>query len=397
MRRSLPAWGALFAIGLAGHAAAADLPWKDLRPTAVLSDLGGPVDFALASDGSVWWNEYYTGNVTRYDPATGSREVRFHADPVPQGVERGLVGLALDPDVGRNGVFYVYYTVADAAHPEGGTNRLSRVDHEQETVLLTLSAARLHNGGRILIAPDGSLFVATGENDRGTPAQDPASLLGKVLHLYADGRPAPGNLQGHVYSMGHRNMYGLAYNTKTHQLFATENGNAERDEVNLILAGGNYGWPSCEGLVQYDYAKGQDTDRPCDDPRFTPPLGEFYANRTAAPTGAAVLDGKLYWASWNEGSIHRLVQASDGRWTDEMLFRQPGRINDLEAGLDGRSLYFSNWTHILRLAVPVEAPPAGPNPAAPVPTPGTPIVAALGALLFAAARQARALQSETRP
>jgi glucose/arabinose dehydrogenase len=213
-----------------------------------------------------------------------------------------------------------------------------------------------HNGGRILFVPDGSMFVATGENDKGAPAQDPSSLLGKVLHLFPDGRPAPGNVEGYVYSLGHRNMYGLAYDAATKRLFATENGNAERDEVNLIVAGGNYGWPACEGFVRFDFAIQDDTSTPCDDPRYKPPIGEFYANRTAAPTGAAVLRGTLYWASWNEGTIHRMVEdPGTGAWKDDVVFRTVGRINDLEAGLDGASIYYSNWTHILRLDIPVAA------------------------------------------
>lgn len=370
----------VFVSAFSAPAAAEELPWGDLKPTTVLSGLNGPIDFAIANDGSIWWNEYYTGNVTRYDPADGSRRVVFHADPIPEGVERGVVGLALDPDVVDNGVFYVYYTVADPNDADGGTNRLVRVEDGEETLLLSLSAAVRHNGGRILFAPDGSMFVSTGENLLGHPAQDPSSLLGKTLHLWPDGRPAPGNLEGFVYSIGHRNVYGLAYDPLTNRLFNTENGNAERDEVNLILAGGNYGWPHCEGFVEFDLDRGTDTDRPCTDPRFIPPIGEFYPNTTAAPTGAAVLGGVLYWASWNQGAIHRLVEAPGAKvWTDTIMYRPGGRINDMEAGPDGQSIYYSNWTHILRLDVPVTVA------AEPVVGPGADKIPGAGVLCFAAA------------
>lgn len=322
----------------------------------VLSGLDGPVDFAVLPDGTIWWIEYYSGNVTRYDPETGEREVLFHVDPVVGG-ERGLVGLGVNQATADKGTFFLYYTVADPGDKTGGINRLSRIDNGKETILLTTTSDIRHNGGRILIQSDGSLFVSTGENDLGAPAQDPDSLLGKILHLLPDGSPAPGNVQGRTYSLGHRNVYGLAYDPISKRLFATENNNAERDEVNEILPGRNYGWPACEGLVQYDYKSKDDqkpTTKPCDDPAYTEPIGEFYPTTTAAPTGAAILDGRLYWASWNEGSIHRLVENADGTWTDIKIHQYGGRINDLEAGPDGKSLYYSNWTHILRLKV--EAP-----------------------------------------
>lgn len=336
-------------------------PGSAQQAQTVLSGLNGPVDFALLPDGSVWWLEYYTGDVLRQDLASGKRDVMFHVDPVVGG-ERGLVGLGVNQATADKGTFFIYYTVAEEGDKSGGVNHLSRIDDGQETILLTTTSDVRHNGGRILIMEDGTLFVSTGENDLGDPAQDPDSLLGKILHIKQDGSPAPGNPHGRAYSIGHRNVYGLAYDPDSGRLFATENGNAERDEVNEILKGHNYGWPECEGFVEYDYQSKDNqkpTSRPCDDPEFTPPIGEFYATTTVAPTGAAILDGRLYWGSWNQGAIHRLDENANGTWTDSTVFRYGGRINDLEAGLDGKSLYFSNWTHILR--VPMEAPASAPR------------------------------------
>jgi glucose/arabinose dehydrogenase len=334
--------------------------------TTVLSGLNGPVDFAMLPDGSAWWLEYYTGDILRQDLATGQRTVEFHVQPIVDG-ERGLVGLGVDQGTADNGTFFVYYSLTGGT--EGDINHLSRIDRGQETVLLTTTSSVRHNGGRIIILPDRSLFVSVGENDKGYPAQDPDSLLGKILHILPDGSAAPGNPHGRLYSLGHRNVYGLAYDPMLNRLFATENGNAERDEVNEILPGHNYGWPACEGSVKYDYKTKDDqraTKDPCTDPAFTAPLGEFTPTGTVAPTGAAILDGHLYWASWNQGSIHRLDQEADGTWNDTVVFHNGGRINDLEAGLDGHSLYYSNWTHILRLemSAPADAPKLTPRAAA---------------------------------
>lgn len=335
------------------------------EPTAteVLSGLDGPVDFAVLSDGTIWWNEYYTGDVKRHDPATGDTEILFHADPIEDGMERGLIGLAVTDDLAYNDTLYVYYTVADPDDPQGGTNHLSRITAGEETVLLTTSASQMHNGGRILVAPDGSLFVSTGDNERPHEAQDPSSKLGKILHIEPDGSPAPGNLESVVYSMGHRNVYGLAYDADQDRLYATENSNAERDEVNIIEAGGNYGWPHCEGFSAYDLEAGRATGEPCDHPDAIDPIGEFYPDSTTAPTGAAVLGGELFWAAWNQGQIHHLAQnGTGGQWEDTIIYQATHRVNDLEAAPDGESLYFSNWTHIMKLELPDDLVPVADPP-----------------------------------
>lgn len=334
--------------------------------TPVLDDLDGPVDFAVLPDGSIWWIEYYSGNITRYDPGTGARDVKFHVTPVIGG-ERGAVGLGIDQRSADNGTFWIYYAVAESEDDRtGGINHLSRIDDGKETVLLTTTAAIRHNGGRIVIHPDGSLFVSTGENDLGMPAQDPDSLLGKVLHILPDGSAAPGNPHGRVYSLGHRNVYGLAYDPESRRLFATENGNAERDEINEILKGHNYGWPLCEGTVRFEHnPQGGKVASPleaCTETAFTAPIGEFTPTGTLAPTGAAILDGRLYWASWNEGSIRRMDEQANGTWTAQKVYQYGGRINDLEASPDGDALYYSNWTTIIRLDVeaPADAPRLAP-------------------------------------
>lgn len=361
---------------------------QELEAKPVVAGLDGPIDFVVLPNGEIWYNEYYTGDVVRYDPDDGSKTVMFHAEPMPRHDERGLVGLAVTKETAAAGRFFVYYTVDDPDDPDGGTNRLSRIDDGEETILLTLTAAKRHNGGRILITPDDTLFVATGDNNLGAPAQDPSSLLGKILHVDQDGKPVKGNIEGAVYSMGHRNVYGLALDPATGRLFATENSNAERDEVNEIVAGGNYGWPECEGNVRYDKQRERDTDEPCDDARFIAPLGEFHPDGTVAPTGAAILHGVLYWAAWNQGEIHRLVPNDDGTWKDDVVYRSGNRINDLEAAPDSSGLYYSNWTHIMHVEMPAgDIKPLGPTDDAP--GNGSSAAAWMGVLALAGALIAR--------
>lgn len=338
----------------------ATLPdWKEVKATKVAGGLAGPVDFAFAPDGSVWFVELYEGNVTHLDPATNKTTVMFHANNVVSKFdERGLVGLALDHDFAKNGAFYVFYTRADPAQPDGGWNRVSRIEGGKETVLLdNVTAFKRHNGGRILMMNDGNLLVSVGDNEKGSPSQDPKSLLGKILRMTRDGKPVPGNLNGGlVYTLGHRNVYGLAQHPTSGDVYATENSVGRRDEVNLLQPMANYGWPVCEGMSLAG------KDDPCSDARYRLPLMQFYANHTAAPTGATFMLGQFFWASWNEGALHHLwFDDGNKQWRDRTVHETEGRIADVEVGPDGRTLWFSTWTDLWKLEFP-SLPPGVEKP-----------------------------------
>ncbi|WP_354253401.1 PQQ-dependent sugar dehydrogenase [Arthrobacter sp. UYEF21] len=169
---------------------------------------------------------------------------------IPAG-EGGLLGLALSPGYSTDNYLYLYFTSAQ-------DNRIARVKlaeepggalsfGEPEVVFTGIPKASTHNGGRIRFGPDGFLYVGTGDSQRRDQPQDPNALGGKILRLTADGTPAPGNPFGNAtYSLGHRNVQGLAWDGQG-RLWASEFGPDVNDELNLIVPGGNYGWPVVTG------------------------------------------------------------------------------------------------------------------------------------------------------
>lgn len=174
---------------------------------------------------------------------------------VVPGGEGGLLGLALSPDYAADRFIYLYFTAAEdnriarlRIEPEGaGTGSGLRLG-APDVIFSGIPKASTHNGGRIRFGPDGFLYVGTGDSQRREQPQDRNALGGKILRLTRDGEPAPGNpFPGNpVYSLGHRNVQGLAWDAEG-RLWASEFGPDVNDELNLIQAGGNYGWPVVTG------------------------------------------------------------------------------------------------------------------------------------------------------
>jgi glucose/arabinose dehydrogenase len=258
------------------------------------------------------------------------------------GAERGLMGIAIDPDFSRNGFVYLAYTYRSGTRY---VNKLVRMRDSggrgvEETVLLDNGGGGDdHDGGRVKIGPDGKLWWALGE--AGGPAnvaQIPNAINGKILRLELDGSvPADNPTRGsYAWSLGHRNVQGLAWHPDTRALYATEHGPSNNgtsfcchDEVNLIVPNGNYGWPTVWGVAR--------------DQRFLDPVLESGPSETWAPSGAAFVTtgpyrGSLVFASLAGQHVHRVVFALDGRtvaFQEKLLDHQYGRIRDVVEGPDG--------------------------------------------------------------
>lgn len=257
----------------------------------------------------------------------GTREVGI-IEGVRHGGEGGLLGLAVD-DRSR---LYVYST------GEGG-NRVQR--HmlmgspgalglgPAEPVIDGLPSAGTHNGGRIAFGPDGMLHVTVGDTGRRGDAQDLGSLAGKILRLTPDGavpvdNPFPASP---VYSLGHRNPQGLAW-AADGTLFSSEFGQNTWDELNVIVPGGNYGWPEVEG------AGG--------DARFVDPVQQW-ATSAASPSGIAVIAGTIFIANLR-GSVLRSVPVADPGASSEHFAGEYGRLRDVAVSPAGTLWVLTNNT-----------------------------------------------------
>lgn len=217
----------------------APTPAVELAVTVLVSGLEVPWDVAFTPSGRRFVTERDSGRVLEVLPGGRTREVhRFEVDATGEG---GLLGLAASPT--KDSLLYAYLTSAQ-------DNRVVRFrpGSEPEPILTGIPKASLHDGGRIAFGPDGMLYVATGDATVPERAQDPRSLAGKILRLTPEGEvpednPIPGSP---VWSLGHRNVQGLAWDAEG-TMYATEFGPDRDDEINVIVPGGNYGWPEVTG------------------------------------------------------------------------------------------------------------------------------------------------------
>jgi glucose/arabinose dehydrogenase len=206
-----------------------------------------------------------------------------------EGGEGGLLGVAVHPGYPDPAYVYAYYTTDRGG---GRHNRVARFDASaddpaatEEILVGDIPGEKYHDGGRIGFGPRNYLWITTGDAGEDQVAADPASLGGKVLRITADGDPAPGNpdlgsdADRRVFSIGHRNPQGITWMPDATPV-ETEHGPSARDEVNVLEAGGNYGWP--DAREEAEYRKHGDARRPVVNT----------GNTTWAPTGCIFYTGE---------------------------------------------------------------------------------------------------------
>ncbi|UXA14410.1 PQQ-dependent sugar dehydrogenase [Mycobacterium sp. SMC-8] len=295
----------------------------------VVDGLASPVDFRFLPDGRILVAEkagairVVENGVLRADPLI---QLAVRTDS-----ERGIAGLAVDPAFATNGRLYVAYVAADTTR-----NTLARLVVTGDTATLdkvlvesSLSAAPNHHGGALGFGPDGALYWGVGDNAVGANAQNLGNIHGKILRLHTDGsvpadNPVINGARTHIYAYGLRNPFRLTF-TPTGQLLVADVGNAGFEEVNRITAGGNYGWPSSEGVCTAGCAGKSD-------PVFTYPRGGG-----AAITSVAVYQGRVFIADTVQGWIRTLTCTPDYTSCGDVRTFDPaaGATVVLAAGPDG--------------------------------------------------------------
>jgi glucose/arabinose dehydrogenase len=300
-------------------AAAAAGGFDFTQPQTVASGLATPWGMAFLPDGSALVAERDSARLLQVRPGAAT-VVRGTVPGVVPGGEGGLLGLAVSPTFGQDNLVYAYFTAAS-------DNRIVRFPlnalPNQTIVLSGLAKASIHNGGRIAFGPDGMLYAGVGDAGQTSNAQNLQSRNGKILRMQPNGTVPPGNpfANSLVYSLGHRNVQGLAWDTQG-RLFATEFGQNTWDEVNQIVAGGNYGWPTVEGTGT--------------NPNFRNPIVQW-STAEASPSGAAIANSTLFAAALRGARLWTVpLTASGGAGTPVAeLQGQFGRLRTVAVGPDG--------------------------------------------------------------
>lgn len=296
----------------------------------IAGDLEIPWDIAFLPDGDLLVTER-TGHLLKINPKTGEK-ISIPVPGVKPSSEGGLLGVTLHPQFSQNKFIYLYYGVSG----QGGetNNQVVRYVFENnslgsaKTIVANIPGAIYHDGGRIQFGPDGLLYITTGDATRSNIAQDLTSLGGKILRLKDDGTIPPGNPFGTaVYSYGHRNPQGLAWDAMG-KLWATEHGRSGvlsgLDEINLIEPGKNYGWPEIQG----DETRAD----------MVTPTMHSGTRSTWAPASLAHRDGKLYFGGLLGEGLYEVTISENGSAVSNLkkyFDGEYGRIRTVRFGPDG--------------------------------------------------------------
>ncbi len=408
----------------------------------LVTGLQGPWEVTWGPDDFLWVTQRTSGRIVRVDPKDGMESVAIDLpDVVAPGAQDGLLGMALHPELlkgtGNEYVFTAYTYVDKALGPDETVRdphspyrflytKIVRLTYDPATeklgdpmvLIAGLPASNDHNSGRMKIGPDGKLYFTIGEGGNNrlgnacipiqaqrlptadeVAATDWFAYQGKSLRLNLDGsipndNPVIAGVRSHVFTYGHRNMQGIDF-APDGTLYASEHGPTSDDEINILQAGGNYGWPHVSGFRDnkaYQYARWADASTPCSQLRydefvidpsvpradetswtedFVKPIAtmftvpsdwtfddpvcggvDFVCWPTIAPSSIAVYmpdkggipgwENSLLVTTLKRGSIYRLPLAEDGRSLRgpiERYFQSENRFRDIAFSPDMKTIY----------------------------------------------------------
>ncbi|MEU5401828.1 PQQ-dependent sugar dehydrogenase [Streptomyces sp. NPDC005963] len=304
--------------------------------STVTENLKSPWGAAVLPGGDLLVASRDEGTITRVDLESGKQTEVGLVTGVAPGGEGGLLGLAVSPSFAADRSVYAYFTTM-------GDNRIARMLLDErkppgeqlsapDTVLRGIPKGAVHNGGRIAFGPDKMLYAGTGETGETGLSQDKESLAGKILRMTPDGQPAPGNPEADslVYSLGHRNVQGLAWDADK-RLWAAEFGQNTWDELNLIEPGKNYGWPQAEGKTGK--------------PGLVDPVAQWPTEQ-ASPSGIAYAKGSIWMAGLRGERLWRIPLAGKEPSAEPQSFVEEkyGRLRTVVATGDSQLLLITSET-----------------------------------------------------
>jgi glucose/arabinose dehydrogenase len=285
-----------------------------------------PWGLSWLPDGSALINERDSFAMYKLTPGGTKTKVGTVPNVVTTDGEGGLLGVAVSPHWSTDHYVYIMHTASEG-------NRIVRMTYDGSTLsgykilVQGIKKNRYHNGGRLKFGPDGYLYATTGEAQTPDLAQDKSSLNGKILRMTTDGKAAPGNPFGTlIYSYGHRNPQGITWDPQG-RLWEAEFGNSQYDEVNLIEAGKNYGWPTCEGK--------------CDAAGMTDPKVQWPVAQ-ASPSDITYADGSLYVAALRGQRLWRVPVSGTTTGTPVSYYVNTyGRLRTVETVPGSDALWLS--------------------------------------------------------
>lgn len=338
-----------FLLACTSPCAAATLPTGFVETS--INGISGPTAMEIAPDGRIFVCQQ--GGNLRVIKNGALLTTPFLTLTVDSSGERGLLGVAFDPNFATNNFIYVYYTVTSTPRH----NRVSRFTANGDVVvpnseqiiweLDNLSSATNHNGGAIHFGPDGKLYVAVGENANSANSQTFSNMLGKMLRINSNGtiptdNPFFGTASGNnrsIWSLGLRNPFTFAFQPGSGRLFINDVGQSAWEEINDGIAGSNYGWPNTEGVTSnpsfrsplFAYGHGGSSTTGCaiaGGAFYNPATGQFPTSYT----------GKYFFADLCSGWI-RVFDPATGTAAD--FASGIGQPVDLKVGSDGSLYYLS--------------------------------------------------------
>jgi glucose/arabinose dehydrogenase len=294
VRRWTPLAAALLAAVLIAGTTSASAAPPAISTTPVLTGLSSPVFVTSAQDGTNRLFVLEQGGVIRVaQEGTGTTTPFLDiTSKVVSGGERGLLGLAFHPSYETNGRFFVNYTrsgdgatVVSEFAVSGDPNVANPAS--EDVLFVVAQPFANHNGGMLAFGPDGRLYVGMGDggsaNDPGDRAQNPALLLGKMLRVDVNGAGTP-----EIFALGFRNPWRFSFDRADGRLLAGDVGQSQREEIDIVTQGENYGWRVFEGTM----CTGLDAPKCADPSPYTMPIAEYgHTGGRCSVTGGYVYRG----------------------------------------------------------------------------------------------------------